>query len=231
MHIEPTKYSAVVFDLDGTLLNTLQDIADSVNVTLSLLGFPQHEVGAFRYFVGDGEEKLAWRALPENRRDPAIVKRVLAGFQEQYATRWANNTHPYAGVPELLDALSRDGLRMAILTNKGQVFAEATVSRLLPRWHFDVVLGAHPAIPAKPDPAGARQIARQLGISPALFLYLGDSGVDMKTAVAAGMCPVGALWGYRESRELLAAGARVLLRQPMDLIPLLRAPSTPSALP
>ena len=217
----PMAYRALVFDLDGTLLNTLQDIADSVNSTLSSLGFPVHEVDAFKYFVGDGEDKLAFRSLPEDRRDAMTVKKVLVGFQEQYAVRWANNTRPYQGIPELLNALKEVGIRMAILSNKGQKFAEATVSRLLADWRFDVVLGAQPSLPAKPDPTGALRIAGQMGVVAAEFLYLGDSGVDMKTAVAAGMYPVGALWGYRKADELLAAGARTFAEKPMDVVPLL----------
>ncbi len=214
-------YRALLFDLDGTLLDTLQDIADSVNSALAYFGFPQHELDAYRYFVGDGVEMLAIRALPEDRRDQMTVGKVVARIDEAYSLRWANNTRPFQGIPELLDALTNIGIRMAILSNKGQSFAELTVSTLLPDWHFDLVVGAQPSIPRKPDPTTALRIARQMSLIPTEFLYLGDSAVDMKTAVAAKMYPIGALWGYRTANELLTGGARALVENPMHVLSLL----------
>ena len=214
-------YRALLFDLDGTLLDTLQDIADSANSALAYFGFPQHELDAYRYFVGDGVETLAIRALPEDRRDQMTVGKVVARIDEAYSLRWANNTRPFQGIPELLDALTNIGIRMAILSNKGQSFAELTVSTLLPDWHFDLVVGAQPSIPRKPDPTAALQIARQMSLIPTEFLYLGDSAVDMKTAVAANMYPIGALWGYRTANELLTGGARALVEKPTHVLSLL----------
>jgi phosphoglycolate phosphatase len=214
-------YCGLLFDLDGTLLDTLQDIADSANSTLAYFGFPQHELDAYRYFVGDGVETLAIRALPEDRRDQMTVNEVVARIDEAYSLRWANNTRPFQGIPELLDALTNIGIRMAILSNKGQSFAELTVSTLLPKWHFDLVVGAQPSIPRKPDPTAALQIARQMSLIPTEFLYLGDSAVDMKTAVAANMYPIGALWGYRTANELLTGGARALFEKPTHVLSLL----------
>ncbi|MDO9334309.1 MAG: HAD family hydrolase [Dehalococcoidales bacterium] len=211
----------MLFDLDGTLLDTIRDIADSVNSALAYFGFPPHELDAYRYFVGDGVEMLAIRALPEDRRDHMTVSKMVACIDESYSMRWANNTRPFRGIPELLDALTDIGIRMAILSNKGQSFAEVTVSTLLPDWHFDLVVGAHPSVPKKPDPTAALQIASQMSLIPTEFLYLGDSAVDMKTAVAANMYPVGALWGYRTADELLTGGARVLVEKPTHVVPLL----------
>ena len=214
-------YRALLFDLDGTLLDTLQDIADSVNSALAHFGFPQHELDAYRYFVGDGVEMLAIRALPEDRRDQMTVGKVVARIDEAYSLRWANNTRPFQGIPELLDALTNIGIRMAILSNKGHSFAELTVSTLLPEWHFDLVVGAQPSIPRKPDPMAALQIARQMSLIPTEFLYIGDSAIDMKTAVAANMYPIGALWGYRTADELLTGGARALVEKPTHVLSLL----------
>ena len=214
-------YRALLFDLDGTLLDTLQDIADSVNSALAHFGFPQHELDAYRYFVGDGVEMLAIRALPEDRRDQMTVGKVVARIDEAYSLRWANNTRPFQGIPELLDALTNIGIRMAILSNKGQSFAELMVSTLLPDWHFDLVVGAQPSIPRKPDPTTALQIARQMSLIPTEFLYIGDSAIDMKTAVAANMYPIGALWGYRTADELLTGGARALVEKPTHVLSLL----------
>jgi len=210
-------YRAVLFDLDGTLLDTIKDIADSVNIALAQLGFPQHEVETYKYFVGDGREALAIRALPEDRRDTVNVDRLSASIEEEYSKRWANNTLAYPGIPDMLQALSDLGIKMAILSNKPQASTEEMVSKFLSQWRFEFVLGAQSSIPMKPDPASALQIARRINIPPAEFLYLGDTDVDMKTAAAAGMYPVGALWGFRTADELLAGGARQLIQSPTDL--------------
>jgi phosphoglycolate phosphatase len=217
------RYLAVVFDLDGTLLDTVQDLADSVNIVLSSFGFPQHDTEAYKYFVGDGVEELARRALPEGHRDQATLAQSVAAIREEYSRRWANKTRPYEGVPELLDALSASDIRMAILSNKPDDSTRATVSRLLPKWHFEPVVGASPSVPMKPDPGGALAIARSLNLPPDEFLYLGDTATDMKTARAAGMYPVGALWGFRTAEELIENGARTTIGKPSQLLELLWA--------
>ena len=215
------KYKAVLFDLDGTLLDTLKDIADSVNAALSQFGFPVHKVEAYKYFIGDGREVMVSRALPERCREEATVSKVATCVNKEYAKRWPNNARPYAGIPRLLDALSNRDIRTVILSNKPDDFTKLMASKLLSRWQFEVVAGSRPLLPRKPDPSAAMQIALQLNIQPSEFLYLGDSGVDMMTAVAAGMYPVGALWGFRDADELLAQGARELIKHPPDLLSLL----------
>jgi phosphoglycolate phosphatase len=215
------RYRAVLFDLDGTLLDTLEDIADSVNCVLDRIGFRPHSLEVYKRFIGDGVQELASRALPEGKRDPATVGEVVAAIRAEYNQRWANKTRPYEGIPELLDALADRGIKTAVWSNKPDDITKLTVSRLLPRWQFEVVVGALSAIPKKPDPTGATEIAKRLNIPPGEFLYLGDGDTDMKAASAAGMCPVGALWGFRTRDELLASGAKRLIRHPMDLIKLL----------
>jgi phosphoglycolate phosphatase len=215
------KYRAVLFDLDGTLLDTLEDIADSVNCVLDRIGFRRHSLEAYKRFIGDGIQDLASRALPEGERDPATVGKVVAAIREEYNKRWTEKTRPYEGISELLDALAARGIKMAIWSNKPDDSTKLMVSRLLPRWRFEVVMGARSAIPKKPDPTGATEIAKCLDIPPGEFLYLGDGDTDMKAASAAGMYPVGALWGFRTRDELLASGAKKLIRHPMDLIKLL----------
>lgn len=214
-------YHAVLFDLDGTLLDTLKDIADSVNYALASFGFKGHELNAYRYFIGEGVEVLALRSLPENRRDKLTVGKLVDCINGKYSLRWANNTRPYIGIPELLDALTSLGIRLAVLSNKAQNFTEMLISRLLLDWHFELVVGAPPSIPQKPDPRAARQIAKQMNMPPGEFIYLGDSGVDMKTAIAADMYPVGVLWGFRTTEELLTSGAKTLTKKPQDMLPLL----------
>ena len=218
-----TKHRAVLFDLDGTLLDTVQDLADSVNTVLRRFGFPEHDVQAYKYFVGDGVEELARRALPEGHRDQATLAKSMAAIREEYSHRWANNTRPYQGIPELLDALSAADVRMAILSNKPDDSTRATVSRLLPGWRFHPVVGASASVPMKPDPGGALAIARSLNLPPVAFIYLGDTATDMKTARAAGMYAVGALWGFRTAAELTQNGAQTIIEKPGHLLELLRA--------
>ncbi len=215
------SYRAVIFDLDGTLLNTLQDIADSTNTGLSKLGYPRHETEAYKLLVGEGREALALHALPEGHRDDATVDKLVAFINEEYGQHWADNTRPYPGIPQLLDELVRKKIRLAVLSNKAHEFTELMVTQMLSSWHFDAVVGASSALPKKPNPAGALQIARDLCIHPAGFLYLGDSGIDMETAVRAGMYGVGALWGFRSAGELLASGAKALIETPERLLKLL----------
>jgi len=213
-------YRAIIFDLDGTLLDTLQDIADSTNAGLASLGFPTHKTNEYRYFVGEGTDVLALRALPEDRRDPATVSKLVARIAEEYSRRWDKNTRPFPGIPELLDGLTSLGIRLAVLTNKRQSFAEMTATKLLPNWRFEVIIGASPSVSKKPDPTGALKIANQMKLKSAEFVYLGDSAIDMKTAVSAGMYPVGALWGFRTQRELLESGAKMLAKKPQDVLKL-----------
>lgn len=212
------RYQGIIFDLDGTLLDTLADLADSMNTTLEKNGFPGHGLEAYKYFVGDGMENLVRRALPAGNRDNETVARCVEGMREEYGRRWAEKTRPYPGVPEMLTEISRQGLVMAVLSNKPDDFTRMTVDKLLAEWRFDVVFGARPSMPKKPHPAGALEIAKVLNIPPSGFLYLGDTGTDMRTAVAAGMFPAGALWGFRTAGELIESGAKLLLEKPTDLL-------------
>jgi phosphoglycolate phosphatase len=212
------KIKAVLFDLDGTLLNTLDDLADSVNASLKRFGFPQHPVEAYKYLVGDGIVKLVSRALPEQHRDEATINRIASVEREEYARNWSNKTHLYEGIPDLLNALQNLGIAACVLSNKPDDFAQIIVEKFLSKWRFAVVRGASKNTPLKPDPSGAIQIALTVGLTPAEFLYVGDSGTDMQTATAAGMYPVGALWGFRSKDELIAAGAKELLDRPIELL-------------
>ncbi len=215
------KYRAVLFDLDGTLLDTLADLGNSMNSVLARAGWPEHSLADYKYYIGDGVDNLVRRVLPENRRDAATINEYVAALREEYGRRWAEQSCPYPGIPDLLDTLQVRGLKMAILTNKMDDFAGRVVARLLPGWRFESVLGDRPGFPRKPDPAGALDIAVRLGLSPAEFLYLGDTGIDMQTARAAGMMAVGALWGFRPAEELRAGGAEVLIERPAELLRLL----------
>ncbi len=215
------KFKAILFDLDGTLLDTIDDLSDSANAVLAASGFPTHGTEAYKYFVGNGLRNLMARALPEEHRDEATIEAGLSAMRLEYGKRWADKTRPYPGVPQLLDGLSEKNIRMTILSNKADEFTQQVVKKLLPHWRFEAVFGESPAVPKKPDPAGAVKITELLGIPAGEFLYLGDTNVDMSTAVLAGMYPVGALWGFRKSDELVEGGARVLLPRPEALLDLL----------
>jgi phosphoglycolate phosphatase len=215
-------YRAVVFDMDGTLLDTLEDLADSLNRVLKDRGLPTHPTKAFRYFVGNGSAMIVRRALPPEMRNDALTEDLLKVFLEVYNRNWNRKTRPYNGVSDLLDALTEKGIEMAVLTNKPQEFAELCVQEFLSKWKFTAVIGQRDGFPLKPDPAGAREIARRLNIAPKEFLYLGDSDADMKTAVRAEMFPVGALWGFRSESELIESGAAEVVHRPVELLKFLR---------
>jgi phosphoglycolate phosphatase len=214
-------YRAVLFDLDGTLLNTLEDMGDAMNRVLSARGFPQHPIDAYRSFVGDGAAMLVMRALPEDKRDDETVCSCLMAYREEYGRNWNVKTRLYDGVADMLDALTARGLKRAVLSNKPEEFTRRCVIELLSRWSFDAVLGQREGVPLKPDPTAASEIAHTLDCPAKSFLYLGDSPVDMQAAIAAGMVPVGALWGFRRAEELRAGGARALINRPLEILALL----------
>ncbi|OIN99080.1 MAG: hypothetical protein AUJ49_11840 [Desulfovibrionaceae bacterium CG1_02_65_16] len=212
---------AIIFDLDGTLLNTLDDLADSGNAALSAMGLPRHETDAYRYFVGLGIEELVRRMLPESRRDPATVEQTYAITLKEYKRRWQDRTRPYPGVPEMLEGLRSRGLPVCVLSNKPQMYTDLTIKTFFPAGPFTLVRGSRPEVPNKPHPAGALALAAELGVSPGSIVFVGDSETDMKTARGAGMMPVGVLWGFREKDELLANGARHIIARPDELAGLL----------
>ena len=216
-----THYKCVLFDLDGTLVDSLVDLADSMNRVLTGQGFPAHPIQAYRYFVGDGITKLVQRALPTETQQPDLIKDCAQKMRQEYASHWADTTRPYPGIAELLDTLAIRQIPMVILSNKPDTLTQMVVKTLLPDWNFAVVAGARETIARKPDPAGALRIARMLHLEPEDFLYLGDTNTDMQTARSARMFAVGALWGFRTAEELKENGAQALLSAPMELCPLL----------
>lgn len=211
-------YRAILFDLDGTLLDTLADIANATNAALRAMGFPEHPTDAYRIFVGDGVENLVRRVIPAERHDPAVLHELAQRMRGEYGQHWADHTRPYPGVAELLDGLTQRGIPMTIVSNKPHAFTLLCVERFLSQWTFAAVQGEQPPVPKKPNPAMPLQIARSLNLAPADFIYLGDTNTDMQTAVDAGMFPVGALWGFRDAQELVLNGARVLIANPVDLL-------------
>ncbi|MGE5581392.1 MAG: HAD family hydrolase [Bacillota bacterium] len=214
------KYQAVIFDLDGTLLNSLEDLANSMNRVLGDFGYPGHRLEEYRYFVGDGMENLVRRALPAGIQDAEFTS-CLQAMVEEYGRHAMVKTRSYKGIPELLESLAGRDIKMAVFSNKPDELTKMLIAGLLPHWRFNPVWGARPGVPKKPDPSGALEIASSINVLPEQVLYLGDTGTDMKTATAAGMYAVGALWGFRTADELLKAGAQVLVEKPLELLHLL----------
>ena len=206
---------AVLFDLDGTLTNTLEDIADAMNRSLRLHGLPEWPLDAYRYLVGDGAKKLAERAV-RDRQELALS--VQQEYQAYYQEHTRVKTQPYDGVPEMLRALQDKGLKLAVFSNKPDADTKNVVAHFFPDIPWAAVRGQVEGIPVKPDPTGALAVAEALQIPPAEFLYLGDTATDMHCAVNAGMLPIGALWGFRTAEELQSSGARQLVQHPMDVL-------------
>ena len=207
----------LIFDLDGTLLNSLQDLAASTNYALRQHGYPTHELPAFRYFVGNGINKLLERALPEKERTHENMLKIREDFMAYYAVHKADFTTPYDGIYDLLKALKRHHLLLAVASNK---YHEAT-RELIPEYFgeglFDFVYGQREGIPVKPNPTIVFDIMKEAGVTKEEVLYVGDSGVDMQTAVNSGVTSVGVTWGFRDRKELLANGAQYIADEPCEI--------------
>jgi len=204
-------YQAAVFDLDGTLTNTLGDIAGAMNRSLRLHGLPEHDVDAYRYMVGDGVRALAQRAVGE-RQD--VMESVLKEYQSYYHGHSLDTTRPYEGIDSLLDWLARQGMKLCVFSNKPHADTCRVVAHFFPGVDFAVVRGAMDGVAVKPDPAGALLAAEEMNVAPENCLYFGDTSVDMICAVRAGMHPVGVTWGFREEKELRDSGAEFILHHP-----------------
>ena len=210
----------VIFDLDGTLIHSLPDIAAAMNRSLKKFGLPTFEESAYKYKVGNGVLKLTERAVGE-RRD--MYEQVKQAYMADYAEHNRVNTRPYRGVPELLRELNARGVPVCVLTNKDQRDAETILAHYFPEISFAMVRGRVEGVPLKPDPTGALLLSSGIGAAPADCLYVGDTSTDMNCGVRAGMETVGVLWGYRPREELVASGARHLISEPAELLHLAEA--------
>jgi phosphoglycolate phosphatase len=212
---------AVLFDLDGTLLDTLDDIADCANAALSMNGYPVHDTEAYKYFVGSGVDALIKRIVPGGSVSPEELESVNKNYAELYAKHATDKTRPYDGVLELLEALKSRGLKSAVVSNKPDPATRQTVAYFFGDGSFDFVIGNRPGMPLKPDPAIALLAIKSIGSQPERCLYVGDTGTDMTTAQNSGCVPVGVTWGFRERDELLSCGAKFLIDSPEELLALI----------
>lgn len=217
----PVQFTGILFDLDGTLLDTVADLGESMNAVLRGMKLPEHPLEAYQYFAGDGAALLVSRALPETHRDPATIASALDGYRRAYASRWNIHSRPYPGIPELLDATTKADIRLGILSNKPHDFTLLCQRGFLSKWPFLAILGQRESVPKKPDPAGALEAATLLNCPPDKVLYMGDTATDMETANAAGMFSLGVTWGFRKREELLAAGARAIIDHPLTALEIL----------
>lgn len=214
------KFKAVLFDLDGTLVNSLIDIADSINKVLQERNFPTHSYEVINDFIGSGLRNLVTKALPETHKDEATIESVFQAMMVNYRENCTNKTSAYDGIMELLDQLKSQNIKLAILSNKADELTKKIGQSLFPDY-FEIVMGLKSEATKKPNPSAAIQISTDLGCLPEEVLYVGDSGIDMQTAKNANMYALGVLWGYRPKEELLAEGAQAIISHPSELIELL----------
>ena len=212
-------YKTFIFDLDGTLLDTLQDLADSVNYALRQHGMPEHSLDDIRRFVGNGVRLLMERAVPDGAQNPQF-EATFATFRQYYMLHSLDTTRPYDGIPELIHELKTRGCRMAVVSNKMMAATQELVRHFFP--DIEVAIGEHEAagIKKKPAPDTVFEALRQLGISlqPSSVTYVGDSDVDLATARNSGLPCISVLWGFRDRDFLLAHGATTFVEHPLDIL-------------
>ncbi|MBQ1920509.1 MAG: HAD-IA family hydrolase [Selenomonas sp.] len=212
------QYKAAIFDLDGTLIDSLADLADSANEMLTGYGYPTHALDKYRYFVGNGSRKLIERCLPADKAaDSAFVDEALAKYKVCYDRNLTHKTACYAGIMDMLQTLQAKNIPLGICTNKHQSAADIIVAKLFPQDMFVSVIGDCKDLPRKPDPQKVLLIAEKMGVKPEEVAYFGDTSVDMDTAKNAGMLSIGVTWGFRPKEELVEYGAKVLLDSPLEL--------------
>lgn len=209
---------AVIFDLDGTLIDTIQELSNASNYALTRLGFPNWEVEDYRTFVGNGIRRLLLRSLPENAKDKIDIARSY--FNEYYSAHVLDTAPPYNGIRELIKELKSRGIRIAVNTNKAQEYASALIDKVFPG-EFERVIGDEGGFPRKPEPAAALYLAELLGVRPEECIFLGDSGVDLETAKNAGMISVVCSWGFVYRDVLMSMNLENIIDRPEELVDLI----------
>ena len=208
---------AFIFDLDGTLIDSLADIAESINQMLDARGYPRCQQEVFKQMVGDGMEKLVERALPQDVRNEALIKVCVEEYRAHYDTLWNAQTRPYPGIVEMLKTLQARGMKLGVISNKAHRFTVPMTEHFFGADVFDHILGQRNEVPRKPAPDGAHEMAAFLGLRTDEMAYVGDSGIDMQFAKSSGMRAVGVRWGFRSETELIDCGADVLISSPAEL--------------
>lgn len=207
----------VIFDLDGTLLNTIADLAASTNHALKQHGYPEHSIDEYRYFVGNGITRLIERSLPKNARQNEIIQKIKKEFVEYYQIHKTDLSKPYRHIPEVLEHLHAHNVLLAVASNKYHQGTQELINHYFGNHLFSVVLGQREQVPTKPDPSVIHEILQTTQISPEETLYVGDSGVDMQTAQNSHVTSVGVTWGFRNRQELEENGAAHIIDTPEEI--------------
>lgn len=207
----------MIFDLDGTLADSIEDIGDSMNRVLEEHGFPPHSYKKYKQLVGKGLGNLVIKALPEDQRSDKVIGICNEQMLEDYGKNYLVRTRPYDGIMELLEKLHHQKIRMGVLSNKNDEMTKKVVNELFEPELFEIVMGSSPGIQRKPHPEAALRMAEKFGLNKTNIAFVGDTNNDMETAVNAGMLPIGVLWGFRSREELVESGAEILLSHPLDL--------------
>ena len=213
----------VIFDLDGTLINTIADLAQSTNHALRVLGYPTHEEDSYRFRVGNGINKLFERSLPEGEKTEENVLRVRREFIPYYNEHNTDLSRPYAGMENLLRLLVAKGIGVAVASNKYQEATTKIIGHFFPYIPFVAVFGQREGVPIKPDPAVVKEIMETAGVQPSEVLYVGDSGVDMQTGANAGVETCGVTWGFRPRSELETFAPQHIVDEADEILPLILA--------
>lgn len=208
-----------IFDLDGTLLNTIRDLGEAVNYALDRNGFHTHSIASYPYFVGNGVKRLVERVLPEDaRKQPSIINAMLKDFKEYYNEHNTNLTKPYDGIVELLRQLQDQGVMLAVASNKYQQATDKIIGHFFPEINWVAVVGQQEGVPVKPDPSIVFMILSEARVAKQDTVYIGDSGIDMETARRACIDSVGVTWGFRPVKELKENHANVIINKPQDIL-------------
>ncbi|MBE9469514.1 MAG: HAD family hydrolase [Bacteroidetes bacterium] len=215
------KFKGVIFDLDGTLVNSLEDLADSMNIVLEKLGFPTHELKAYKHLTGKGIKNLVRDALPDSNKNEKFINECFDSFIEVYRNNCINKTKPYVGIVELLNEFSSRNIKISVFSNKADELTKKIILNLFPKIKFSEIMGLTEEKYRKPSPRTALLISKKTGIKPEEMIYVGDTDIDMQTANNAEMYAVGVLWGFRTKEELIANGAKHVINNPLDLVDIL----------
>lgn len=208
----------VIFDLDGTLINTIADLAGATNYALKACGYPLHDTDAYRFFVGNGINKLFERALPESERNEENIRKIRSLFVPYYNIHNADLSRPYPGITHVLETLQAEGVSLAVASNKYQEATEKLIKHYFPQIGFIRIFGQRENVPAKPAPDVVFEIMQAAGAQPEETAYIGDSGVDMQTGINAKVETIGAAWGFRPRTELEAYHPAFIADTPEELL-------------
>jgi phosphoglycolate phosphatase len=214
------KYKGIIFDLDGTLVNSLEDISDAMNTVLTDLNYPTHTYETYQYFIGSGLRNLVSKALPASNNSEIDIENCFNCMISEYRKICTLKTKPYTGIVELLDDLVSRDIKLAVFSNKADELTKKIASEIFPDY-FNTAVGLSTESLKKPNPFEAVEISKSWNLKTEEIIFIGDSDIDMLTATNANMFPLGVSWGYRTEEELLASGAKLVINTPSDLIEIL----------